>query len=138
MHIVGPRPITLKALSRRSNSLARVPPTTMVASDCPLSLLSFIRRNGRIPEESRGSPWFEDGTIFLVTNDKVFKFLKGLLLTRDTSPWFEERLGDLSDDSVDMVYDYPMIPLDDSSQDLGYFLTAMSDGGGRSVSLIMS
>ena len=101
----------------------------MVAPDPPQTLLSFVRKNGKIPEGRRGSPWFDDGNIFLFTNDMAFKFYMGVL--RKTALWFVGRLQELSDDSVDIVQNHPAIPLGDTSQDLGYFLTALSESCGR-------
>jgi hypothetical protein len=101
----------------------------MVASDTHQPLLSFVRRHGRIPEGGQGNQWFADGNIFLFTNDTAFKFYMGLL--RDNVAWFEDRLQSLSDDSVDIVVNHPAIPLEDSSEDLAYFLTALSRGCGR-------
>ena len=103
----------------------------MAAPGSPQRLLSFARKYGNIPEDSRGNPWFDDGNIFLFTNDKAFKFYMGFLRAPDNAPWFDERLQDLSDDSVDVVYDHPAIPLEDSSEDLSYFLAAISKGCGR-------
>jgi len=107
----------------------------MAALDGRQPLLSFVRRNGRIPTESRGIPWFPDGNIFLFTEDRAFKFYMGLLRARNTSPWFEQRLQNLSDDSVDLVDNYPAILLDDASRDLGNFLMALSHGCGKLFTL---
>jgi hypothetical protein len=101
----------------------------MAASDTPQPLLPFVRRHGRIPEGGQGIPWFKDGNILLFTNDTAFKFYMGLL--KDNVSWFEDRLQCLSDDSVDVVENHPAIPLDDSSEDLEYFLTALSRGCGK-------
>jgi len=107
----------------------------MAARDSPHSLLSFARRYGNIPEDGRGTPWFDDGNIFLFTNDKAFKFYMGFLRAPDTAPWFDERLQDLSDDSVDVICDHPAIPVDDSAEDLAYFLIALTKGCGRAFPL---
>jgi hypothetical protein len=105
--------------------------TTMAAPGTPQSLLSYARKYDKIPEECRGSPWFPDGNIFLFTNDMAFKFYMGFLRAPDNAPRFEERLQNLSDDSVDVVHNHPAIQVNDSSEDLGYFLTAISRGCGR-------
>jgi hypothetical protein len=105
--------------------------TTMAAPDTPHSLLSHARKYNNIPEDCRGTPWFNDGNIFLFTNDKAFKFYMGFLRAPDNAPRFEERLQNLSDDSVDVVYDHPALQVDDSSEDLGYFLTAIYSVSGR-------
>jgi hypothetical protein len=59
----------------------------------------------------------------------IFMFYKGLL--RHHAPWFEDRLLNLSDDSVDFIQNHPAIPVNDSSEDMEYFLSAIFEDPGR-------
>lgn len=78
----------------------------------------------------RGTPWFEDGNIIILSGDgeTAFKSYMGVLTLE--SAWFEERLGQLSDDSVEVVDGCALVPMEpkDSAQDLSYFLQAMHNG----------
>lgn len=103
--------------------------TTMAALGRPKNLLSYARRGGSIPQEGLGAPWFNDGNIFLFTNDRAFKIYMGHL--REHAPQFNERLDNFSDDSVDFIQNHPAIAVDDSSDDLAYFLSAIFEGYGR-------
>lgn len=83
-----------------------------------------------IPASMRGTPWFDDGNIIILTGDgeTAFKSYMGLLL--HNSAWFEERLCALSDDSAEVVDGCALIQLDkeDSARDMSHFLTAMHNG----------
>lgn len=44
--------------------------------------LPFPLENGRVPQQNRGEPWYDDGSIILLAGPTAFKVYKGLLTRR--------------------------------------------------------
>ncbi|KAF8073439.1 hypothetical protein FPV67DRAFT_1477841 [Lyophyllum atratum] len=93
-----------------------------------VSLLTFITRSRGVPEKARRDPYFEDGNILLIVSDAAFKFYKGLLTAKAT--WFATAVANMTDDTVDVVEDCPVLPLTDASHDLSCFLLALHEDAG--------
>ncbi|GLB45498.1 hypothetical protein LshimejAT787_2300580 [Lyophyllum shimeji] len=92
------------------------------------TLATLISQRRAVPDDARGSPYFYDGNILLVTHDAAFKSYRGLLISK--ANWFASTVAGMNDDSVDVVENCPIIPMEDSSQDLSYFLEALLDETG--------
>jgi hypothetical protein len=76
-----------------------------------------------IPENNRGKPWFEDGTLILMTADMAFKVYKGMVARHSLV------LREMCENGVvgEVVEGCPAIQLDDSTADLSNFLTVIHE-----------
>ncbi|KAJ7784386.1 hypothetical protein B0H16DRAFT_1296921 [Mycena metata] len=86
-----------------------------------------------IPERNRGKPWFDDGNVILMSNDRLeamaFRVYKGMVAQH--SPMLRAKL---ENGVTDVVYGCPAVQMDDSSADLSNFLTVIH-GCERSLQL---
>lgn len=92
------------------------------------TLATLISRQRAVPDDTHGSPYFDDGNILLVTDDAAFKAFRGLLTSKAT--WFASTVAGMTDDSVDVVENCPVMAMEDSSHDLSCFLNALHDETG--------
>jgi len=82
-----------------------------------------------IPEKNRGSPWFDDGNVILMSPDLAFKVYKGLLSQH--SSVFRDMLETTA---TEIIGGCPAFQLADSTADLTSFLNVIH-GGERSFQI---
>ncbi|KAF5374099.1 hypothetical protein D9615_008836 [Tricholomella constricta] len=91
-----------------------------------MSLATFIARRRVVPPNAHGDPWFPDGNILLIADNRAFKTHKHLLASKAT--WFEDAIAQMNDGSVDVIDGCPVLPLEHTaSHDLRCFLLALHD-----------
>ncbi|KAJ6475069.1 hypothetical protein C8R47DRAFT_702824 [Mycena vitilis] len=72
-----------------------------------------------IPEQNRGTPWFHDGNIILMTETTAFKVYKGMVAQHSSI------LQDKFENAFTQVEGCPAVQLDDCTTDLSNFLTVI-------------
>ncbi|KAJ7601581.1 hypothetical protein DFH06DRAFT_404512 [Mycena polygramma] len=83
---------------------------------------TIVRSNSTkicIPEQNRGTPWFQDGNIILMTETTAFKVYKGMVSQHSSI------LQDKFENVVTQVEGCPAVQLDDCTTDLSNFLTVI-------------
>ncbi|KAG5644912.1 hypothetical protein DXG03_007464 [Asterophora parasitica] len=97
-----------------------------------VSLATFVARKRLIPAKARGDPWSPNGNILLISDLHAYKSHKALLTAKST--WFAYAISQMNDDSVDVIDDCVVLPLEGTtSSDLRSFLMAChgeEEGGG--------
>jgi hypothetical protein len=84
-------------------------------------VISSPTRLERVPEL-----WFEDGTIILQAGSKTFRVYKGLLAAR--APLFVEMMPIPEPvEEGEVMEGCPVVRLDDSAEDVRYFLRCIHD-----------
>ena len=69
--------------------------------------------------------WFDDGTIILQAGTSIFRVYKGLLAAR--SPVFLDMISMPEPDQMELMEGCPLVRLEDSAEDLEYFLRCIHD-----------